>query len=98
MLLVASFIGYRIGSLLEQRKTRKLHSHLKEKEQKLEELDFDLHQCIRVRRRLQSQFYNLQEELKAKTEVPAAMVDAKGAIVTIEADAARKEKAEKKRS
>lgn len=98
MLLVAAFIGYKIGSLVEQGKTRKVRNLLKKKEQKLEELDFDLHQCVRVRRRLQSQLYNLQKELEAKTEVPAAMVNSKGAIITPEADAICRKEAENKRS
>lgn len=81
MLLGAAFIGYKTGRFLEMRQTRNLRYTLKKKEQKAEELEFDLNQCVRVRRRLHNQIFNLQKELETRPMASAAVVNDKGTAV-----------------
>lgn len=91
MLLVAAFIGYKAGRLLNMRQTRNLRFTLKKKEQKVEELQFDLNQCVRVRRRLHHQIFNLQKELETRPMASAAVVNDKGTVVAPPPEASKKE-------
>lgn len=86
MLSVAAFFGYKIGSLIEQRKSRKLQTAFNRQTQKLEELAFDLNYCTQTRRRIQSQLRDLQRRLEIPSEAPYAVVDTHGKIIAPKAE------------
>lgn len=81
MLSVAAFLGYKMGTLIEQRKRRKLQTAFNRQTQKLEELAFDLNYCTQTRRRIQSQLRELQKRLEVPSEVPHTIIDTHGKII-----------------
>lgn len=82
MLTIATFLGYKIGVLLERRRGRQLNQLYDRQAKKLEELTFDLNHCIQVRRRVQSQLYQLRKKQEAQEEAAPTVVDGQGKIKT----------------
>lgn len=89
MLSVATFLGYKIGTLMEQRKSRKLQTAFNRQAQELAELTFDLNYCTQTRRRIQSQLSALQKRLEIPSEVSHAVVNAHGKVVIPKAEGSR---------
>ncbi len=91
MLLVAAFLGYKIGSLLAQRKFRKTEAKLVQKDREIQELQFDLNQCVQIRRRTQSSLNQLRKQLNVPAEAPRRVVNEQGKVQRIESGVQKRE-------
>ncbi len=85
MLLVAAFLGYKIGSLVTSRKFRHTQSALAQKDREIQELQFDLNHCVQIRRRTQTSLNQLRKQLVAP-EAPRTVVTDQGKVQRAEAE------------
>ncbi len=83
MLAVSTFLGYKIGVLFERRRSRLLQRLYDRQSKKVEELTFDLNHCIQVRRRVQSQLYQLRKQQEIQEEATPSIIDSQGKIKTM---------------